>query len=121
MRPLFVLAAATVAAAGCRPRDSTRVSDSTFIATMVDLRRLPTAGAGDSAVRAAILRRRGVTAAALERAARDLAADPKRAARVWSAIEQRETPPTAPSMPTPPVPAPTPVPPRGAPKAPVGA
>lgn len=66
------------------------MSDSTFVQTMVALRRLPV-GTFDTVARArqrdAILERAGVTAAQLESTAVRLAADPERAATIWRAIE----------------------------------
>ena len=75
---------------GCARRDIVPgVSDSAFVATMADLRRLD-ATASDSAARAAarrnILRQRGLTVEQLDRAGRALANDPKRAADLFDAI-----------------------------------
>lgn len=91
MRQLRFLAATAVVALACRrdaKGDTVDARDTAFVATMVELRRL---AAGDSATRAAVLRRRGVTRDSLERVARALAADPKRAALVWGEIERRES------------------------------
>lgn len=68
------------------------VRDSTFVATMADLRRTE-ATATDSAALAAgrrrILQQRGLTPAQLEAAARKLGDDPNRALAIWQAIERR--------------------------------
>ena len=88
-----VVLTAVAAGAGCRrePREAGGMSDSTFVATMVELRRLDTALTADSAARAtmrgAVLQRRGVTVAELERAATALANDPTHAARVFHMID----------------------------------
>jgi hypothetical protein len=76
---------------GCRDARSRAAQDSTFVQTMVELRRLPRGARNDSAARAAVLERRGLTTAALERAGEAIAADPPRAARVWTEIERRAT------------------------------
>ena len=72
------------------------VRDSTFVATMSDLRRAE-ATASDSAGMAAgrrrILQQRGLTPAQLEAAARKLGDDPDRALAVWQAIERRAVQP----------------------------
>jgi hypothetical protein len=79
------------------------VSDSTFVATMTELRRIEADHAMDStardSARTAILRRNGVTPQELEEAARAMADNPDRALAVWRSIEQRaegERAPTAP-------------------------
>ena len=68
------------------------VRDTTFVATMAELRRAE-GTVRDSAARAAarrrILQQRGLTVDQLERAARVLAADPPRAIAVWQEIERR--------------------------------
>ena len=70
------------------------MSDSTFINTMVALRKLPV-GPGDTVVRArqrdSILQAFGVTAAQLESVAVRLANDPARAAVIFRAIENPST------------------------------
>jgi hypothetical protein len=88
-----------VGVSGCdQVRDRLRgrdggVSDSTFVATMAELRLVQTNASLDSAGRAVarqrILQRRGLTPASLERAARALAADPQHAGAVWQAINNR--------------------------------
>lgn len=69
------------------------VRDSTFVAAMAELQRIDDDGALDSAgratARAAVLQRRGLTRAQLERASASLAGDPERALTVYRAIEQR--------------------------------
>ena len=90
---LTVVLTASGAAGACRsdPEISDGVSDSTFVRTMVDLRRLDTVTSLDSAARAAeraaVLQRRGLTAARLERAATSLADDPARAQKIFSRID----------------------------------
>ena len=75
------------------------VNDSTFVATVAALRRVQTEPGLDSAGRTArrdsILQSRGLTPAALERAARMLAESPARAQRVWQAVERRTRQPAA--------------------------
>lgn len=72
------------------------MSDSTYVRTMVALRRLPV-GTVDSASRAqqrdSILRSFDVTAAQVESTSVRLANDPARAAEIWRAIEQAPTTP----------------------------
>ena len=82
-----------VALAACGRRDIVPgVSDSLFVATMADLRRLQVP-VGDSAVLAArrrqVLQQRGLTAAQLERAGQALATDPDRAVALFQAIDRR--------------------------------
>jgi hypothetical protein len=100
--------------AGCRSDQIVDgISDSTFVRTLTDLRRVPTIAGQDSArrqvMRDSILRQRGVTAGQLEEAARRLAASPTRAERIWQEIDRRLTTPTQPK----PALSPTPVPPQG--------
>lgn len=68
------------------------VRDSTFVATMADLRRAE-ATTGDTielaASRRRILQQRGLTADQLEAAARKLGDDPERALEIWQAIDRR--------------------------------
>ena len=93
--PLAIL----FALAACRKQDGPlSARDSTFVATMIDLRRLPSGS--DSAARQAVLRRNRTTAASLEAVAAELASDPVHAADLWRRIEQ------APAAPITPVPAP---------------
>ena len=72
------------------------MSDSTYVQTMVALRRLPV-GAVDSVTRArltdSVLRKFEVTAAQVESTSVRLANDPARAAEIWRAIEQAPTTP----------------------------
>src|SRR5918993_106736 len=81
---LTVTLTMTLTAGGCRHRADIveGVSDSAFVATMVELRRLGTAAPTDSgasaAERARVLQRRGLTATQFERAAAALADDPRR-------------------------------------------
>ena len=82
-----------VALAGCRQRDIVPgVSDSLFVATMADLRRLQVP-VGDSAVLASrrrqVLQQRGLTSEQLERAGQALATDPDRAVALFQAIDRR--------------------------------
>lgn len=67
------------------------MSDSTFVQTMVALRKLPIGNSIDQAVRDrardSILRVHGVTAAQVESTAVRLANDPARASDIWRAIE----------------------------------
>jgi hypothetical protein len=126
---------AGLALAGCRhwaDQASGEVSDSTFVASMADLRRAVQPGgvesardsAGRAAVRDSILAKHGVTAATLERAARALAQNPNHAADVARAIDHKvelaaaAAPPVQPSPPAPTQPA-TPATQQGASPAPV--
>ena len=73
------------------------MSDSTYVRTMVALRKLPV-GNVDSASRArqtdSVLKSFGLTAAQVESTSVRLANDPARAAEIWRAIEQApSTPP----------------------------
>ena len=69
------------------------MSDSTFVAVMSALRKVNTAEGLDSAHRAmardSVLQGRDLTAESLERAARDIGADPDRAVGVWQEILKR--------------------------------
>ena len=96
MNRLPILALLLVAA--CRS-DSvfSDISDSTYVRTMVALRKLPV-GNVDSAGRArqtdSVLKSFGLTAAQLESTSVRLSGDPARAAEIWRAIEQApSTPP----------------------------
>jgi hypothetical protein len=77
---------------GCTRRDIVPgVSDSAFVATMVELRRvndLPDS-AGKAAARRRILQQRGLTVEQMDRAARALANDPKRLADDFDAVTKR--------------------------------
>ena len=80
---------------GCRSDPIFReMSDSTYIRTMVELRKLPI-GTIDSVTRArqadSILRAFGVTAEELETIASRLSEDPTRAAAIFRAIENPPT------------------------------
>jgi hypothetical protein len=110
MRALPLIAAALLVAAACRKRDAFTARDSAFIATMAELRALPAGQPGDSAARAAVLRRRGFTGDSLARVALALAEDPARASKVWAEIERRGAPGGPTAVPAAPI-APT-VPPR---------
>lgn len=67
------------------------VNDSTFVNTIVELRRIGADSSLDStardSARRALLRRRGLTARQLEDAARAMAANPDRAIAIWRAID----------------------------------
>ena len=98
-----VTLAALSAVGACKQGEALTARDSTFVATMTDLRRLPTGAANDSAARLAVLRRHRVSPDGLEAIAAELAADPARAAVVWRRIEQAAPPanvPVAPVAPT---------------------
>jgi hypothetical protein len=86
----IVLACAVV---GCARTDIVPgVSDSAFVATMADLRRLedmPPDTAPRNAARRKILQQRGLTVDQMDRAGRALANDPKRAAAIFDAIRKR--------------------------------
>ena len=78
----------------CRPDGvAGGMSDSTFVAVTSALRKVNTAEGLDSArravVRDSVLQSRDLTADALERAARDIGADPDRALAVWQQIMKR--------------------------------
>lgn len=68
------------------------VRDSTFVATMADLRRAEVTVRDTTelaASRRRILQQRGLTVDQLEAAARKLADDPDRALEIWQAIDRR--------------------------------
>lgn len=76
------------------------VSDSTFVATMADLRRAEAIehdAAALAASRKRILQQRGLTPERMESAARKLGEDPDRAVAIWQAIERRAVQPEAPT------------------------
>ncbi len=117
------LVVAVVAVGGCKPRSTNglRAEDTSFVATMAELRAVGANRQLDSAARAAartaVLQRRGLTVAALEARARTIATDPRRAAAVWDAVNKRADsvqsasgaaastpPPSAPRPPRPPRP-----------------
>lgn len=97
-RHLALLAIAPLLLANACRRDPifVEMSDSTFVRTMVALRRLPI-GVTDTVARArqrdSVLKVFGVTAAQVESTALRLAADPERAAGIWRAIENPSTKP----------------------------
>jgi hypothetical protein len=102
----MVLAAALLQAACPRWSSAGRgdVPDSTFVATMVQLRQVQgdsslEAMAKDSA-RREVLRAHGLTAEELERAARALAANPKHAMAVFREIDRQATGRPAPAVPS---------------------
>ena len=77
----------------CDRQGGTGLDDSTFVATMAELRRVHAdsaigAAERDSA-RAKVLQARGLTPAELDTFAQDLAADPERAVLVWQALERK--------------------------------
>lgn len=91
---LSAAALALLVAAGCRSRDLVRgVPDSTFVATIADLRRVPQLAPADSgrrqALRDSIMRAHRVTQDQLDAAARILAERPSRAKSVWDAIDAK--------------------------------
>ena len=91
-RLIALLTALSLMGVGACSRDSvfTDMSDSTYIRTMVALRKLPV-GPADTVARArqrdSILKAFGVTAAQLESVAVRLSNDPARAAVIFRAIE----------------------------------
>ena len=83
-----------MALSACKRGESpTGMSDSTFVATMAELRKIQEDPTLDSAAQAAartrVLQSRGLTPRELERAARSLAADPAHAAEVVQAIDRQ--------------------------------
>lgn len=90
---LLVLVAAASLSACRRPERSSGVSDSTFVATLAELKRVENTPVSDTAQRAAlrasILQRRGLSPAKLEQAAHELAQNPKHAQEIWQAVERR--------------------------------
>jgi len=89
----MVLVAAAPAVACRQPQSSSGVSDSTFVATLAELKRVNDTPVSDTteraALRASILQRRGLTPARLEQAAAELARNPAHAQAVWKAVERR--------------------------------
>ena len=88
------VAALVMALGACaRGESSTGVSDSTFVATMAELRKIQEDPALDSAARDSartrVLQSRGLTASTLEQAARALAKNPARAAEVVQEIDRQ--------------------------------
>lgn len=101
MRP-FVAVAPLLSAlllltpAGCRREELPGgLTDSSFVSTMVELRRIRENATLDSTERAqareAVLRRRRVTPKQLEQAAATLADDPARASAIWQTVERHVT------------------------------
>jgi cell wall assembly regulator SMI1 len=106
---------------GCpRPTGTETMGDSTFVATMVALRRIEADSLMDStardSARTVVLRHHGVTAGELEQAARAMAEDLDHASAVWREIAKQSTTrpaSTPPSRPAKPAPAPAPASGRG--------
>jgi hypothetical protein len=130
---LTVMLTLVGAAGGCRRRAAAvdGVSEATFVATMVELRRLDTVTTTDSAARAsaraAVLQRRGLTRQQFEHFAASLADDPAHAEELFARIDSTVTrranggkplppPPSAGSQPA--VPAPVVPTPAAAPRVP---
>jgi hypothetical protein len=93
-----IAVAAALATLSCRKHEiGAGVNDSTFVAAMASLRRLPPAAMLDSASRKrsrdSVLQHFHLTAAQMEQAATILARDPNRAAAIWSAIEKKQNTP----------------------------
>ena len=96
MRVLFIVIVVVVVAAGCpaadRPVDL-GMSDSTFVRTLVRLRRVAEDTALDSlakdSARKVVLRNQKVTVEQLDSAAKALAAQPRRADTLWQTIENQ--------------------------------
>jgi hypothetical protein len=93
-----IVLAALLATPSCRRHDiGAGVNDSTFVAAMASLRRLPPVAMRDSATRMrsrdSVLRHFHLTAAQMEQAAEILARDPNRAAAIWVAIEKKQNTP----------------------------
>ena len=91
------MVALLLVSAGCGKADAAGgVSDSLFVATMAELRAVSGNRTLDSASvatqRAAVLRKRGLTAEQLQRAAHALADDPDHASKVWQAIAKKGDP-----------------------------
>lgn len=96
LRVIHTALALGIGVAGCgRGEIVDGVTDSTFVATMAELRRVDANIALDSAARAAaraaVLQRRGLSAGALERAAQALADDPERAGVLFARIDSART------------------------------
>jgi len=89
---LTVMLTVVASAGGCRRSTAAvdGISETTFVVTMVELRRLDSAttdSATRAAARAAVLQRRGLTATQLERYAASLADDPARAQALLARID----------------------------------
>jgi hypothetical protein len=94
----LVLLVGVLASGGCRRHViAGGLSDSTFVAAIAGLRRLPAQSMVDSASRSrardSVLKHYGVTAAQLESAAAALANSPDRAAGLWAEITKKENMP----------------------------
>jgi hypothetical protein len=90
----IIASLALAACAACKSSaEPTAASDSLFVNTMGELRRIRTDPALDSmardSAREATLRAHGVSAEELEAMARALAQDPKRALEAWREIERK--------------------------------
>lgn len=101
---LWLTAGSLLIATACR-RDPVfkDMSDSTFVRTMVALRKLPVGSSDTSRVRQrdSILAAFGVTGAQLESTAVRLADDPARASEIWNVIQNPRPPsPASPPSPT---------------------
>lgn len=93
---LTVMLTVVATAGGCRRSAASvdGVSETNFVATMVELRRLDAAttdSAARAAARAAVLQRRGLSASQLERYAASLADDPERAQALFARIDSTVT------------------------------
>lgn len=92
---LLVAVAAPLTGGGCRGGElpGGGVSDTLFVRTMVDLRRVQSDATLDSAGRAEarreVLEKHRVTPAQLEEAAGELADEPERVSQLWQEVERR--------------------------------
>src|SRR6185437_6236617 len=92
-----LLVAAVLSSTACNDTrmPTSSVDDSTFVRTMIELQKLARDTSLDSLMRDStrhvILRRHGLTAEELVRAARAMANDPDHAERVWTAISTAGT------------------------------
>lgn len=94
MRGTLILMLAAATAGGCRSRTADLgMSDSAFVQVMGELKVVADAPIITEPVRAqrrdAVLRRRGVSAEQLEKLSATLAAHPRHARLLWSAIEAK--------------------------------
>ena len=104
LRACHLIAVAILVAACQRGEIVPGVSDSSFVAAMADLRQLAREPGYDSTARArarqGVLQSRGLTMQQLDQAAAQLADEPRRAADLWQAIEEKAAtlgaPPSAP-------------------------
>ena len=106
---LLVVALIVTLSSGCgnSSAPSLGMPDSTFVATLSELRRVATDSTLDvtmaDSTRRLILRRHKVTSAKLETAARILAQSPTRASDLWRQVESiRAAPPAPGARPAPP-------------------